>query len=94
MFGSYFYGSLLGVFILALGFKRSNGNGAFWGLLGGLATVALVAQWNGPDSVHLSYLWYNVIGAVSVTLIGSIVSALTGGNSLNQRAAGQIGDRA
>jgi SSS family transporter len=94
MFGSYFYGSLLGVFILALGFKRSNGNGAFWGLLGGLGTVALVARWNGPDSVHLSYLWYNVIGAVSVTLIGSIVSALTGGNSLNQRAAGQIGDRA
>jgi SSS family transporter len=93
-FGSYFYGSLLGVFILALGFKHSNGNGAFWGLLGGLGTVALVAQWNGPDRVHLSYLWYNVIGAVSVALIGSVVSALTGGNSLNQRAAGQIGDRA
>jgi SSS family solute:Na+ symporter len=93
-FGSYFYGSLLGVFILALGFKHANGNGAFFGLLGGLATVALVAQWNGPDRAHLSFLWYNVIGAVAVALIGAIVSALTGGNSRNQVAAGQIGERA
>lgn len=79
-FGSYFYGSLLGVFILALGFKKSNGNGAFFGLLGGLATVALVAQWNGPDRAHMSFLWYNVIGAVAVAVIGAAISALTGGN--------------
>lgn len=90
-FGSYFYGSLLGVFILALGFKRANGHGAFFGLLGGLATVALVAQWNGPDRVHMSFLWYNVIGAFAVALIGAIVSAMTGGNSRNQVAGGQLG---
>ena len=41
--GSYFYGSLLGVFILALGFKRSNGHGAFWGLLAGMVTVFVAA---------------------------------------------------
>ena len=93
-FGSYFYGSLLGVFILALGFKRSNGHGAFFGLLGGLATVALVAQWNGPDRVHMSFLWYNVIGAVAVAFIGSVVSLMTGGNSRNQIAAGRIGEKA
>jgi Na+/proline symporter len=68
------------VFILALGFKKSNGNGAFFGLLGGLATVALVAQWNGPDRAHMSFLWYNVIGAVAVAVIGAAISALTGGN--------------
>lgn len=78
-FGSYFYGSLLGVFILALGFKKSNGHGAFFGLLGGLATVALVAQWNGPDRAHMSFLWYNVIGAVAVAVIGAAVSAMSGG---------------
>ena len=32
--GSIFYGSLLGVFVLALTFKRANGHGAFIGLLG------------------------------------------------------------
>ena len=30
-FGSFFYGSLLGVFVLALGFKRATGTGAFVG---------------------------------------------------------------
>jgi len=92
-FGSYFYGSLLGVFILALGFKRANGHGAFFGLLGGLATVALVAQWNGPDRVHMSFLWYNVIGAFAVALIGAIVSAMTGGNSrLIRELTKRVGD--
>lgn len=78
-FGSYFYGSLLGVFVLALGFRRANGHGAFVGLIGGIATVAAVAWWNGPDRVHMSFLWYNVVGAVAVTLIGLAVSAVTGG---------------
>ena len=78
-FGSFFYGSLLGVFILALGVRRANSMGAFVGLFGGMATVAAVAYWNGPDEIHLSYLWYNVVGAVAVTVIGIIVSAITGG---------------
>lgn len=82
-FGSFFYGSLLGAFILALGVKRANSAGAFWGLIGGMATVALVAWWNGPTEAHLSYLWYNVIGAVAVTVIGVAVSAVTS----NTRAA-------
>jgi SSS family transporter len=79
-FGSFFYGSLLGAFILALGFKRSNSQGAFVGLIVGMLTVAAVAFWNGKDEVHLSYLWYNVIGALVVTAVGVVVSALTGGN--------------
>ena len=39
-FGSIFYGSLLGVFVLALGFRRANGTGAFVGLIAGIVTVA------------------------------------------------------
>ncbi len=41
--GSIFYGSLLGVFVLALGFRRSNGHGAFAGLLAGICTVVVFA---------------------------------------------------
>ena len=41
-FGSFFYGSLLGVFVLALGFKRTTGTGAFVGLLAGMAVVGTV----------------------------------------------------
>jgi Na+/proline symporter len=38
-FGSFFYGSLLGVFVLAIGVKRARSRGAFLGLLIGMATV-------------------------------------------------------
>lgn len=37
--GSYFYGSILGVFILLLWVKKANGNGALIGLLSGMASV-------------------------------------------------------
>ena len=42
-FGSFFYGSILGVFILAVGFQRANGNGAFVGLFAGMAACGYVA---------------------------------------------------
>jgi solute:Na+ symporter, SSS family len=73
-FGSYFYGSLLGVFILALGFPKTNGHGAFAGLLGGLAAVWFVAT-----QTPIEFLWLNVVGPVAVCTVGVVVSALTGG---------------
>jgi Na+/proline symporter len=72
--GSYFYGSLLGVFMLALGSRRSNGHGAFVGLLAGMGAVSLVAT-----ETSISYLWYNVVGAVVVVAVGRAVSAATSG---------------
>ena len=42
-FGSFFYGSLLGVFVLAIGTKRATGHGAFVGLIAGMGAVAFVA---------------------------------------------------
>ena len=72
-FGSLFYGSVLGVFILALGVKRANGHGAFVGMIAGIITVFIVA---GTSTI--TYLWYNVIGAVVVTVVGLAVSLVTG----------------
>jgi SSS family solute:Na+ symporter len=71
-YGSYFYGSLLGVFILALGVRRANGHGAFVGLLSGMGAVALVAT-----RYSVAYLWLNVVGAVVVTVVGFCVSLFT-----------------
>ena len=42
-FGSFFYGSILGVFILAIGFPRATANGAFVGLIAGMGAVAWAA---------------------------------------------------
>ena len=50
--GSIFYGSLLGVFVLALGFRRANGTGAFVGLIAGIVTV-LVFAFHPGDARHL-----------------------------------------
>jgi Na+/proline symporter len=80
-YGSYFYGSLLGVFILALGVKRANGHGAFVGLVAGMAAVAYVATTWG-----VAYLWLNVVGAVVVTTVGLLVSVATGGTRQPARA--------
>jgi Na+/proline symporter len=74
-FGSFFYGSLLGVFVLALGFKRATGTGAFVGLLGGMAVVMAVAF--HPATSGISFLWHNPIGVVAVVVVGLIVSLFT-----------------
>ena len=68
-FGSFFYGSLLGVFVLAIAVKRATATGAFWGIVGGMATVITVAM-----TTSISYLWLNVVGAVAVFLVGSLLS--------------------
>jgi Na+/proline symporter len=73
--GSIFYGSLLGVFVLALVFKRANGHGAFAGLLAGLAAVVAFAF--HPATRGVSYLWHNPIGVVVVLVVGLTVSLLT-----------------
>jgi solute:Na+ symporter, SSS family len=70
-FGSFFYGSILGVFILAVGVKRATGNGAFAGLLAGMGSVACVASFT-----TVAFLWQNVVGAVAVVIVGTLVSSI------------------
>jgi SSS family transporter len=70
-FGSFFYGSILGVFILAVGFRRATASGAFIGLLAGMASVAWAANYTS-----VAFLWHNVIGAVVVVIVGVVVSAV------------------
>jgi SSS family solute:Na+ symporter len=68
-FGSYFYGSILGVFSLAVLTPRAGARGAFYGLFAGMATVGLVA---GFTATH--FLWYNVIGAATVFVVGLAIT--------------------
>jgi len=82
-FGSFFYGSILGVFILAVAFPRATGNGAFIGLIAGMASVAWVAS-----TTNIAFLWHNVIGAVAVVVVGMIVSYFDPGRRGPLRSAG------
>jgi SSS family solute:Na+ symporter len=70
-FGSFFYGSILGVFILAVGFRRATANGAFIGLIAGMAAVGWAAS-----RTSVAFLWHNVIGAVVVVVVGLAISSM------------------
>jgi SSS family transporter len=69
--GSLFYGSLLGVFVLAFFFRRVHGTGAFWGMLAGEAAIFACFLFTG-----ISFLWYNVIGCVVVIVTAVVVTAV------------------
>jgi SSS family solute:Na+ symporter len=77
-FGSFFYGSILGVFLLAIGWSRCNATGAFVGLIAGMFVVALVTI-----NTSIAFLWHNLIGAVVVFVVGMIVSEVTGARKAN-----------
>jgi SSS family transporter len=68
-FGSFFYGSILGVFLLAM-IPRARGTPAFIALIAGMSAVAAV-NFGAPS---VSFLWHNVIGAVTVVVIGVALS--------------------
>ena len=71
-FGSFFYGSILGVFLLAM-IPKARALGAFVGLITGMLAVGAV-NFGRPD---VAFLWHNVIGAVTVVVVGLAISSLS-----------------
>ena len=72
-FGSFFYGSILGVFLLAM-IPWARGRGAFFGLIAGMGLVGFV-NFRMPE---VAFLWHNVIGAVAVVAVGLLLSGRPG----------------
>jgi len=83
-FGSFFYGSILGVFLLAM-IPRARGTAAFIGLIAGMVAVGTVS-FRLPG---VSFLWHNVIGAVTVVVVGLVLSALS--DAMQRRPRGGNG---
>lgn len=71
--GSYFYGSLLGVFVLGRFCPWARGFAGGIGILSGMASVVAVHL-----TLQVEYLWYNVIGLLGV-LLGAWLYRLLGG---------------
>ncbi|SDM79242.1 hypothetical protein SAMN05216244_3419 [Sediminibacillus halophilus] len=82
--GSYFYGALLGVFILAIFFRRANGTGAFAGVIAGMLAV-----WAVVTFADISFLYNNVVGAVVAVAVGYVVS-LFGKAPVKEKLAGLV----
>jgi len=78
--GSLFYGGMLGVFLLAFFFPRVNARGAFYGVLAGEAAI-----FTAKFTTSIAFLWFNVLGALVVIVVGVAVSALGPRNQLPSR---------
>lgn len=64
---SYFYGCLLGVFMLGMLSRRITSRGAFLGLCGSMITILIFSYfWPGY------WVWFGAIGCLSCFLIGSL----------------------
>jgi Na+(H+)/acetate symporter ActP len=67
--GSWFYGTILGVFLVAFYFKSIKGDAVFWAAL--LAEVFVIYAW----WIDLTaFLWLNVIGCVLVIVFAWVMS--------------------
>ncbi|WP_110670729.1 sodium:solute symporter [Salinicola halophilus] len=66
--GSWFYGALLGVFLLAVLTHRSNGRGAVAGMIVGMAAVWAASQ------LGISWLYQNAVGLIVSMGVGYAVS--------------------
>ncbi|MDA0680626.1 MAG: sodium:solute symporter [Proteobacteria bacterium] len=70
-FGSFFYGSLLGVFVLAFAVPTARSLGAFSGLLLGIASV-----WIASTFTDIAFLWFNLLGCLITVASGYLISLL------------------
>jgi SSS family solute:Na+ symporter len=67
--GSLFYGTILGIFLLAFYVKRVGGTAVFLGALVGEAVVVLFFSFS-----TISFLWYNVIGCLATMAAAWLLS--------------------
>ncbi len=71
--GSWFYGTILGIFLVAFYLKQVKGNAVF---IAAIISEVIVISVYYVDII--SFLWLNVIGAVAVVLLSLIIQTLTG----------------
>ncbi|AEV31999.1 Na+/proline symporter [Owenweeksia hongkongensis DSM 17368] len=81
--GSLFYGTILGIFVVAFFIKKVKGNAVFYSALIAEAFVLLIhfgRVYEIPFFVkyEVEYLWYNVIGCVAVVVLSLLFTLAAG----------------
>lgn len=71
--GSWFYGVILGIFMVAFYLKRVGGTATFWAALIAEAVV-LITYWTGT----VSFLWLNAIGCLLVVGLAYVFQVVSG----------------
>jgi Na+/proline symporter len=69
--GSIFYGTILGIFLIAFYLKKIGGHATFYSAL--VAEIVVIACYLFTD---IPYLWYNVIGCVLLIVLAYLINPL------------------
>lgn len=75
--GSLFYGTILGVFLLAFFFKRIQAKTALIAGITGQVLVLTLHALTVFEIIELSFLLYNIIGSAAVVLTGLLMHSMT-----------------
>ncbi len=70
--GSLFYGTILGIFLVAFYIKRVHGRAVFFAAI--IAEIAVIAVFIFTE---ISFLWYNVVGCAGVLLLAPVFELVT-----------------
>lgn len=81
--GSYLYGTILGVFIVAFYIKKVRGNAVFIAAIITEITVCILGYFD-----VIAYLWLNAIGCILLIIIAYILNGLMPQKSPHQADAG------
>jgi len=74
--GSLFYGVILGIFLVAFYRKRVGGHAVFISAIVVEIGVIVLNVLSRKGIVPLSFLWFNVVGAVGVVLLSEVLQML------------------
>ena len=80
LLGSLFYGTILGIFVVAFYVKFVKGNAVFWAAVAAELCVVYIHVVNENGTavswLKMGYLWYNVVGCLLVVLFGIILQGI------------------
>jgi len=80
--GSLFYGTILGIFLVAFYFKKASGTATFYSAIISEIIVVLCFIFTG-----ISFLWYNVIGCLLVIILAVIIDNLFLNKKYNSKSS-------
>lgn len=70
--GSIFYGTVLGIFLVAFFLKWVKSNAVFMAAIIAQILVILLHYLSETGQIELSYLWYNAIGCLAVVVLSAL----------------------
>jgi SSS family solute:Na+ symporter len=80
--GSLFYGTILGVFLVAFFLKWIRGNAVFIAALLAELGVLTIFTLDYFEIINIAYLWLNMIGCLMVVFFASILQLFSGNKDL------------